>query len=301
MLTNTNRVLLENYVLASSSLTASSGERLAKEVGQSVEFQDFRPYQSGDELRYVDWKVYGRTGKLYTRLYQAERNVSVHILLDNSGSMSLGNKGEFARAIAQFLVYAARRNTSATVHGFSSFLHKNTSHKNTAYKNTVHKQSDIPEVWRYIEEISTPQESEFASVLPTEAIKRFALNTSKSGILILVISDLFDETPLQQSLIALKARGFDVSFLQVMSQADLEPRLGQLELHDSESSAKLRVGPDEVRAYKQAVSDFLNRTRNSILQAGFRHSLLKVKETESHAIETEAFRELVKAGILIKR
>ncbi len=295
MLSNNNRKLLENYVLASSSLTAASGERLAKEAGQSVEFQDFRPYQSGDELRYVDWKVYGRTGKLYTRLYQAERNVSVHILLDNSASMSLGNKGEFARAVAQFLVYAARRNVSATVHLFDD-----------SSSRAMHKQSDIPAVWRFIDEAKTAEPSERKdlkpdSFLPTDAIKRFALNSRKGGSLILVISDLFDQSPMQQALVALRARGFDVSFLQVLSQVDLEPELGQLELHDSESQAKLRVGPDEVRAYKQAITDFLNRTRNSILKAGFRHTLLKVQETKSEAIESEAFMGLVRSGILTKR
>ena len=295
MLSNNNRKLLENYVLASSSLTAASGERLAKEAGQSVEFQDFRPYQSGDELRYVDWKVYGRTGKLYTRLYQAERNVSVHILLDNSASMSLGNKGEFARAVAQFLVYAARRNVSATVHLFDD-----------SSSRAMHKQSDIPAVWRFIDEAKTAEPSERKdlkpnSFLPTDAIKRFALNSRKGGSLILVISDLFDQSPMQQTLVALRARGFDVSFLQVLSQVDLEPELGQLELHDSESQAKLRVGPDEVRAYKQAITDFLNRTRNSILKAGFRHTLLKVQETKSEAIESEAFMGLVRSGILTKR
>ena len=290
MLTDRNRALLENYVLASSSLTAASGERLAKEAGQSVEFQDFRPYQSGDELRYVDWKVYGRTGKLYTRLYQAERNVSVQVLLDNSGSMSLGNKGEFAKAIAQFLVYAARRNTSASVHSFDG-----------GSSRTMHKQSDVPKLWQFVEELEAAPMTEDRSFLPSEAIKDFALNSRKGNSLILVISDLFDETPLQQSLIALRARGFDVSFLQVLSQADLEPELGQLELHDSESTAKLRVGPDEARAYREAVAEFLRQSRNSILQASFKHTLLKVSKTESNAIETEAFRELVKAGILVKR
>ena len=108
MISPRSRALLERYTLASRTLSRSSGERLASEAGQSVEFHDFRPYGPGDELRYVDWKVYGRTGRLYTRLYQAERNIAVHILLDTSPSMTLGNKLPYARVVAQLLSYAAQ-------------------------------------------------------------------------------------------------------------------------------------------------------------------------------------------------
>ena len=73
MLTARSRALLDRYSLASRALSAVSGERASREPGQGVEFHDFRPYQPGDELRYVDWRVYARTGRLYTRLHQAER------------------------------------------------------------------------------------------------------------------------------------------------------------------------------------------------------------------------------------
>ncbi len=81
----------------------TSGERLATEPGQSVEFHDFRPYQSGDELRYVDWRVYARTGRLYTRLHRAERAIHVHVVLDTSRSMQMGAKEDFARSLANLI------------------------------------------------------------------------------------------------------------------------------------------------------------------------------------------------------
>jgi hypothetical protein len=61
------------------------------------------------------------------------------------------------------------------------------------------------------------------------------------------------------------------------------------------------VGPDEVRAYKRAVHQFIERTRGAILKAGFRHLLFKAVNEREEVLERHAFAELIKAGILMKR
>ena len=291
MISPRSRALLERYTLASRALSRTSGERLASEAGQSVEFHDFRPYGPGDELRYVDWKVYGRTGRLYTRLYQAERNIAVHILLDSSPSMTLGNKLPYARIVAQLLAYAAQ-GSAAQIHLFNGETSRPLTGK-----------QQVPAAWSFIDD--APALS--GELPPGAAIKNFALRSRfEAGTgLALIISDLFDEEPLQKSLVALRARKLDASFLQLMSVNDLEPQPGRLEVVDAESGARLTVGPDEVRAYRQAVSAFVERTRKTVLQAGFRHTLLKVgdedPEREQEALERSAFAALIKAGILIRR
>jgi hypothetical protein len=138
---------------------------------------------------------------------------------------------------------------------------------------------------------------------PSEAIKNFALSAGRRAGpgLALIISDLFDEASLQTALAALRYRGFDGSFLQVMGQADLEPEESQLEIIDAETLGRLAVGPDEVRAYREAVQRFIARTRAGIMQAGFRHTLLKVSAQDKPTIEREAFAALLRAGILVKR
>src|SRR5690606_40745106 len=80
------------YLLSLHTLFRSS-----RDPGQGVEFLDFRPYQPGDELRYADWRAYARTGRLYTRLYQAERAVRLHLVVDDSASMSVGGKRAYVR------------------------------------------------------------------------------------------------------------------------------------------------------------------------------------------------------------
>lgn len=290
MILPATRALLDRYALASRALSRESGERLATEAGQSVEFHDFRPYQSGDELRYVDWKVYARTGRLYTRLYQAERTINLHIILDTSSSMQLGNKARFSRQLASLLSYVAQRDARSQLHLFDG-----------AHSPPAFGLARIADSWSFIEKAPVLEGAEPG---PVEALKRFALATpfTAGAALVLVISDLFDAAPLRAALAAFRARSLDAGFLQVMSRSDLQPAEGQLELSDVETHERLPVGPAEVRAYKQAVNRFVEGTRSAVQQAGFRHVLLKVTEDETaEGLEQQALGELIRAGILVKR
>ncbi len=289
MISSATRAILDRYALASRALSRSSGERLATEAGQSVEFHDFRPYQAGDELRYVDWKVYARTGRLYTRLFQAERTISLYILLDTSASMSLGHKLRYARILAQLLSYVAQRDSLAQV-----FL------LNGLHTLAVQGRAKINETWAFIDDAPLLKKED---PTPVEGIKRFALQGRLAGGagLALVVSDLFDESSLRPALVALKARGLDASFLHIMAEEDLNPEEAQLEVVDVETGDTLEVSVAEVRAYKRAVHQFIERSRSAILQAGFRHLLLKSADEPAEALERRAFAALIKAGVLIKR
>ena len=287
MLSPRLRGALERYALASRALSRASGERVASEAGQSVEFHDFRPYQAGDELRYVDWRSYARSKRLYTRLYQAERTISLHLLLDTSPSMSLGVKAAYARQLAELLSYVAQRDSLSQVHLFDGRA-----------SPPLHGRARIAETWRFIAEAGASRE------LPVAALKRFALGTrfAAGAGLVLVISDLFDEASLQGALAALRSRGLDASFLHLMAERDLEPEVGQLELLDVESGERLFVSPEEVLAYRRSVRAFVERSRRAVLGAGFRYSLLRAGDAEDdETLGTQALAALVRAGILVKR
>ena len=75
------------------------GERRSKRRGQSVEFADHRPYVAGDDLRFVDWNIYGRLEQLFLKLFLEEQDLTVHLLVDTSGSMETGepSKMRFAK------------------------------------------------------------------------------------------------------------------------------------------------------------------------------------------------------------
>lgn len=288
MISPRSRALLDRYALASGVLSRESGERLAKEAGHGVEFHDFRPYQPGDELRYVDWKGYARTGRLYTRLHQAERTIRLHLLIDVSASMRVGGKAAYAERLGQLLAYVGQRDSRSQVH-----LSDGTQGR------PLQGLRSIAESWDLIESAGALTEGP----PPTSAIRRFALaGTRDSGAaLVLVISDLMEEASLRPALSALRARGLDASFLQVMAVEDLRPDEGRLELIDAETGEKLEVTPDEVRAYRRTVREFVSRRRTEILGANFRHVLLPVPEGSGEELERQAFAGLLKAGILQKR
>jgi hypothetical protein len=90
------------------------GERRSKRRGRSVEFDDFRPYVAGDDLRHIDWNVYARFDRFFIKLFQAEEDLTVHVVLDVSASMLAGTPSKlFAGAsLAAALSYAALVNNN---------------------------------------------------------------------------------------------------------------------------------------------------------------------------------------------
>src|SRR5438067_10651634 len=83
------------------------GERRSKRRGQSVEFADYRNYVVGDDLRFIDWNVYGRLDRLFLKLFLEEEDLSLYVLLDVSKSCDYGepNKAMYLKKVAAALGY----------------------------------------------------------------------------------------------------------------------------------------------------------------------------------------------------
>ena len=81
---------------------AIKGDRRSKKKGISIDFADYRQYTRGDDLRFIDWNIYGRLDRLFIKIFHEEQDLQCHILLDCSKSMDFGkpNKMEFARRVA---------------------------------------------------------------------------------------------------------------------------------------------------------------------------------------------------------
>jgi uncharacterized protein (DUF58 family) len=100
--------------------THGQGDRRSPQRGNSLQLVDFRPYAPGDDLRQIDWNVYGRTGDLFVRLYEDERVLTVHLLIDVSRSMEWGSpsKRDQALKLATALGYIALSRSDRVVVGF---------------------------------------------------------------------------------------------------------------------------------------------------------------------------------------
>ena len=101
-----------------------SGQHRSPRKGSSVEFAEYRDYQFGDDLRRVDWRLYGRTDKLHVKQFEDETQLRVFLMLDTSSSMDFRSEGtkfrkiEFARIVLAALGSLARRQRDAIGFGF---------------------------------------------------------------------------------------------------------------------------------------------------------------------------------------
>ena len=107
-------------------------------------------------------------------------------------------------------------------------------------------------------------------------MRRFALGLPRvrGAALAVVVSDLLDPAPWRPALVALRARGLDAAFLQVLADDEIDPPEGRFEVIDVESGERRTVDVEEVRAYRTAVQAFVRRTRAALAQAGVAHVLL---------------------------
>src|SRR5258707_2394628 len=100
---------LDQLDLMSRKLLAGKlkGERRSKRRGQSVEFADYRNYVVGDDLRFIDWNIYGRLDRLFLKLFMEEEDLSLYILVDVSKSCDYGepNKAHYIKQVAAALGY----------------------------------------------------------------------------------------------------------------------------------------------------------------------------------------------------
>lgn len=114
--------LLDRLTLVTRGRLAmhGQGDRRSPARGNSLQLVDFRPYAPGDDLRQIDWNVYGRSGDLFVRLYEDERVLTVHLLIDVSRSMDWGSPGKRAAALrlAAALGHVALNASDRVVVGF---------------------------------------------------------------------------------------------------------------------------------------------------------------------------------------
>ena len=242
---------LEALSLVSKRVFAgqTKGERRSLKRGSSVEFADFREYSLGDDLRYVDWKAYGRLEKLFLKLFVEEEDLSIHLLLDTSKSMDFGSpltKADYARRVAAALGYIALSEYDRVLlASFSDTLGERLP--------PLRGKPGIFPFFQFLEN-KTPVGG---GTRFGEALAQYAARSKNVGIAV-VISDFFDPSHVQ-GLKALLSRRFQVVLLHVLDEEEVHPTLtGDLRLVDSETSEvrEVSMSPYILAQYEARVQSF---------------------------------------------
>jgi uncharacterized protein (DUF58 family) len=224
------------------------GERRSKRKGQSVEFADYRNYVVGDDLRFLDWNLYGRLDKLFIRLFMEEEDLHVYILVDNSLSMDFGSptKLYFAKQVAAALGFIGLVNMDRVV--IEAF--------NDRLTQTMPAARGRRSLWRlltFLDKLEPAGPSDLARSLRT-----FSLKSSGKGICIL-LSDFMDKAGYAEALRYLVARQMDIYAIQILSREEIEPEIvGDLKLVDVEDEdvAEITVSGPLLKRYKQNLAAF---------------------------------------------
>ncbi len=231
------------------------GERRSKRRGHSVEFADHRPYVVGDDLRFVDWNVYGRLDQLFLKLFLEEQDLSVTIAFDCSASMTWpdATKNRFVRQLAAALGYVSLvHNNRVTVCGFSDTVHAPLRHmRGRAY---------------------LPALAEMLLSLPAEGVSLFdaaarQLETllGPKGI-VLLISDFFFKDGYESGLKRLIARGHDLYVLQTLAPQEIKPAMsGDLRLVDLEDGdvADVTMSRPLLKAYERNLNAYCHELKET--------------------------------------
>ncbi len=262
---------LEQFQLIAARRAKSSakGERRSRARGQSVEFADYRNYVLGDDLRYLDWNLFGRLDRLFLKLYEEERELPVRIFLDASESMAFGlpAKFDFARQIAAAIGYVALCGFDrVSVHVFpepqavqeselAGYTHQMAIRG--ALRGVRGKKSSL----QYFSNLTALRVGGVADF--NSAMKRGVLESRQAGVAV-VLSDFLDPAGYEPGLMALVGRGFQVNAIQILSPEELDPStFGDLRLVDSETGnlQEVTFGRYRLAAYRQSVANYVQRLR----------------------------------------
>lgn len=235
--------------------------------GFSVEFSEHRLYNPGEPIRHIDWKLYGRTDRLYTKRFEEETNLRCQIVIDNSSSMYFPvqqkpdidhpNKITFSVYAAACLMNLMQKQRDAT--GLSLFSESIELHTQ-AKSNSVHHKFLLGKLEEKLAPI--PVESRKPSEVAT-ALHYIADNIHKRSLVVL-FTDMFDSSALEHELFGalqhLRYNKHEVVLFHVVDKSkeiDFQFDNRPYQFIDMETGERIKVQPSEVRkTYTESLSSF---------------------------------------------
>lgn len=282
------------------------GERRSKRRGQSVEFDDYRPYSRGDDLRHLDWNVYARFDRFVLKLFREEEDQTLHLYLDASASMLAGGgsaggligsqagttkliaAGRLTLALASIGLMQQNR-VVVTVLGVPPKSSKDYGIERSAARGSrtlapVRGRRHITRVGEFLLEAIQEAVRTLPQVDLQSELRRSALTRQGQGVAIL-LSDLFLDDGLEDALTALSgSRGYDAACLQIIAPSELDPTLererglvGDLRLTDIETgvASEATISKALIERYQEKFAAHQQRCIRACLAREIVHVLVR--------------------------
>ncbi|QDT94883.1 DUF58 domain-containing protein [Gimesia aquarii] len=259
------RQIVEGYV---------SGSHKSPFHGFSAEFAQHREYATGDDLRYVDWKVFAKSDRYYLKQYEAETNFTCYILLDCSESMRYRSenaalsKWEYARLVAAALSYVVIKQQDAA--GLCTM-----NDRVLEFLRPSSQPNHLKQIYHTMEHTEPAGESGLGNVFH-ELAERI---TRRS--LIIVISDLFDDVDkVMLGLKHFRHRKHDVSLLQVIDPAEQDfPFQEPVLFRGLENLPEQMAEPRSLKkAYQAEFEKFLNSVQRGCRDLKMDYALIRTDQ-----------------------
>jgi len=246
-----------------------SGLHRSPRKGFSVEFADFRPYQPGDDLRYVDWKIAARADRWVVKQYEEETNLRATIVLDVSRSMDWRGapaetrltKRAYAEQLAAALALLLLRQRDAV--GLIRF--------DDAVRTSVPPRARTGQWRRLVAALKEPGNGRASDL--AAALGQAARLVTRRGMVILLSDLLVDLDEVLPALRGLRAAGHDVTVLHIMDPAERDFSLtGEARFTDPESELDVPAAAADVRAaYRATVDEVIGEWKDALgaLGAGY--------------------------------
>ena len=230
------------------SWAGAKGEHVASRKGFSLEFSDYRRYQHGDDLRYVDWNIYRRLDRLLLKVFTAEEEMNIYLLVDTSRSMAEGSPGkiDYAKKVAAALGYIGLKNLDRVGGAsFSTRLHTPLT--------LGRGRKQILSLFSFLSKLTCAGETNLRAAIHTFT------NLFPHPGLVVIVSDLFDPAGWHAALEELILKRYQLLVIHVVDEQETGPRpWGDIALVDVEvgRERKFFLDADLVRRFEAELSRY---------------------------------------------
>ncbi len=235
------------------------GEKKSAYSGSGTIFKDHRIYTMGDNFKAIDWRVYARTDDMYIKLFEEERNLNVHILIDSSASMKYNNKFDYAGKLGLGFAFLALKNNEKI--NFSTFADELENFRGARGKG------QIITMLKHLNSIKPKGKSNLF-----DTFKLYKKNI-RSKSFVVIISDFLIEPEKIINSLQLLGRGHTVKIIQVLDKEEKEmPLEGDFDLIDSETDFKLRtyISKRGQKDYIEKLNQHNSKIENVCNEFGFK-------------------------------